>query len=217
VSTCEVTIPGVTIEIGPESVWVRSQAPLGVVSSAFVGGELGTTRHILNMRWAHGYREGLEAELRTFARQLGVDEPFVGLMTAAATRDAMLVTERADGVTATAVVTVGLGSQVSAGTSPPAPWRPSTINTIVVLDARLEPAAAVNGIITATEAKVAALAAARVVTSDGAPATGTVTDAVVVAWTGRGRRLAYLGPASPGGWLLARAVRRAVAAGIERT
>ena len=52
-------------------------------------------------------------------------------------------------------------------------------------------------------------------TPDGAPATGTVTDAVVVAWTGRGAVLPYLGPASLGGWLVARAVRRAAARGIE--
>ena len=210
-------IPGVAIEIGCEAVWVRAAEPLRVVSSAFVGGDLAATRHILNMHVADGYRGERPAEdLRAFARRLGVVEPFVGLMTAAGTQDARPITETAEGVTVTAVVTVGLGTPVASGVSPPAPWRPSTINTIVLVDARLEWAAAVNGVITATEAKVAALAGARVTTPEGVPATGTVTDAVVVAWTGRGPRLSYLGPAAPGGWLVARAVRRAVAAGIAR-
>lgn len=115
-----------------------------------------------------------------------------------------------------AVATVGLGTLVAAGLSPRAPWRPSTINTIVLVDARLEPGSAVNAVITATEAKVGALSDAGIVTPDGMPATGTVTDAVVVAWTGRGPRLAYLGPATPGGWLVARSVRRAVTEGIKR-
>ncbi len=209
-------IRGIEIEVGRDAVWVRSAEPLRVVSSAFVGGDLGTTRHILNMHWPHDWREDLDAELAAFARRLGIAEPFVGLMTAAATHEAAAVTEAADGVAVTAVATVALGALVSAGVSPPGPWRPATINTVVLLDARLEPAAAVNGVITATEAKVAALTEAGVVTRDGAPATGTVTDAVVVAWTDRGPRLPYLGPAAPGGWLVARAVRRAVLEGIER-
>ena len=67
--------------------------------------------------------------------------------------------------------------------------------------------------ITVTEAKVGALADAGIVTAEGAPATGTVTDAVVLAWTGRGPRLPYLGPGTVAGWCLARAVRRAVREG----
>jgi adenosylcobinamide hydrolase len=209
-------IDGVSIRIDSEAVWVQSGAPLAVVSSAFVGGELSRARHIVNMHWAHGYREGLDAELRAFARRLGIDEPFVGLMTAASTADAVAATESVDGIAVTAVVTAGIGAVVAAGHSPPAPWRPSTINTIVLLDAAVEPAAAVNAVATATEAKVAALGDAGILTPDGRPATGTVTDAVVIAWTGRGPHLRYLGPASPGGWLVGRAVARALADGLKR-
>lgn len=214
--TSSVPIPGVEIDIGWEAAWVRSATPLRVVSSAFVGGELGETRHILNMHWPHGWCDGLAGELRAYARRRGIAEPFVGLMTAAATKDAAPATEARDGITVTALVTVALGGLVTAGTSPPAPWRPGTINTIALLDARLGPAAAVNAVITATEAKAAALGEAGVATADGTPATGTLTDAVVIAWTGRGLALDYLGPASPGGWLVGRAVRRAVLAGINR-
>jgi iron complex transport system ATP-binding protein len=210
-------IAGLTIEAGPRALWVRSESPLRVVSSALVGGELGVTHHVVNMRVPDGYRgERPRDDLIAFARGLGIRGPFVGLMTAAPTEAATAATEATDGITVTVVATVGLGIAVSAGLGPPADWRPSTINTVALLDARLEPAAAVNGIITATEAKVAALAEAGVRTATGAPATGTVTDAVVVAWTDRGVPLPYLGPAAPGGWLLARAVRRAIAAGIAQ-
>jgi adenosylcobinamide amidohydrolase len=210
-------IHGVTVGVSPEAVWVRSGPPLRVVASAVVGGGLALTRHIVNMRVPSGYRCAEPADdLRAFAARLGIGEPFVGLMTAARTEDAATATEGDGSVTVTAVVTVGLGRPISAGATSPAAWRPSTINTIVVIDGRLGPAAAVNGVITATEAKVAALADGKVVTPDGEPATGTVTDAVVVAWTDRGPLLEYLGPVSPGGWLLARAVRRAVAEGLTR-
>lgn len=204
--------------IGRDAVWVRSVEPLRVISSALVGGELATTRHIVNMHVPGGYRSACPADdLRAFAAGLGIDEPFVGLMTAAPTHEAVEVTEGDGVVTVTAVVTVGLGSQVAAGLTPPSPWRPSTINTIVLLDARLNAAAAVNAVITATEAKAGALGEAGVVTADGARATGTVTDAVVVAWTERGPRFDFFGPAAPGGWPLARAVRRAVAEGLKRS
>jgi adenosylcobinamide amidohydrolase len=154
--------------------------------------------------------------LRAYAGRIGIAEPFVGLMTAARTEDAATATEADGEVLVTAVVTVGLGRPVAAGATSPRAWHPSTINTIVLVDGRLGPAAAVTGVITATEAKVAALAEGKVVTPDGEPATGTVTDVVVVAWTDRGPLLEYLGPVSPGGWLVARAVRRAVAEGLTR-
>jgi iron complex transport system ATP-binding protein len=155
-------------------------------------------------------------DLRAFARSRGITEPFVGLMTAAWTHEARIVWEEADGVPAGAVATVGLGVPVAAGVTPPVAWQPSTINVVVVLDAELERAAAVNGVITATEAKVGALAEAGIVTAEGAPATGTVTDAVVLAWTGCGPRVPYLGPGTVAGWCLARAVREAVLLGIPR-
>ena len=124
--------------------------------------------------------------------------------------------DAADGVSVVVVATVGLGGAIAAGRSGVAAWAPSTINVIAIVDARIEAAAAVNGVATVTEAKVAALADAGVRTGDGLPATGTLTDAVVLAWTGRGVTLPYLGPAAPGGWLLARAARTAVGRGLAR-
>jgi iron complex transport system ATP-binding protein len=149
-----------------------------------------------------------------FAQGLGIAEPFVGLMTAARTHEARIAWEEAGGVRVGAVVTVGLGIPIAAGVTPPVEWRPSTINVVVVLDAAMERATAVNGVITATEAKVGALAEAGILSAAGVPATGTVTDAVVVAWTGRGSVVPYLGPGTTAGFCLARAVRRAVGQGI---
>ena len=47
-------------------------------------------------------------------------------------------------------------------------------------------------------------------TSEGYAATGTSTDAVVVACTGRGDSLPYAGPATPVGWLIGQGVRQAL-------
>ncbi len=208
-------IPGVEIDVGTDAVWVRSAVPLRTLASAVVGGDLDAARHIVNMRVPAGHHCADPArDLRVFARRLGIAEPFVGLMTAARTHEACIAWEEADGVRVGAVATVGLGMPIAAGVTPPVEWQPSTINVVVVLDAAMERATAVNGVITATEAKVGALAEAGILSAEGAPATGTVTDAVVVAWTGRGPVVPYLGPGTRAGFCLARAVRRAVGQGI---
>ena len=68
----------------------------------------------------------------------------------------------------------------------------------------------VNAVITATEAKTMTLTEWDVRTPQGDPASGTSTDAVVVACTGRGTGLSYAGPATTVGWLVARTVRAAI-------
>ena len=114
------------------------------------------------------------------------------------------------------MATVGLGNPVEAGRSLVAIYRPSTINTIVVLDANPEPEAFVNLVMTATESKTLALIAAGVRSPEGAPASGTSTDAVVVAATGRGPRHRFGGPVSDLGWVVGRVVRLALDEGIRR-
>ena len=210
-------IEGVEIVVGSDAVRVRSATPLRVLASAVVGGDLDVTHHVVNMHVDRGYdSRDPGADLRVFVRHLGITEPFVGLMTAAWTDQARIVWEEAGGIRVGVIATVGLGVTESAGLTPPAACRPSTINVIAVIDAALERSAAVNGVITATEAKVGALVDAGVRTADGDQATGTVTDAVVLAWTGRGPHVPFLGPRTVTGSCLARAVRQAVRDGLPR-
>ena len=82
-------IAGVELTARPDAVWVRSATPLHVLASAVVGGELDTTRHIVNMHVPEGYGSAdPAADLRVFARRSGIAEPFVGLMTAVLTDEA---------------------------------------------------------------------------------------------------------------------------------
>src|SRR5262245_46151297 len=102
-------IAGLEIDVGPERVWVRSAAPLRVLASAVVGGDLDSTRHVLNIRVRRGYDcTDPASDLRAFARGLGIIEPFVGLMTAALTHEARTAWEEAGDLCAVAVATVGL-------------------------------------------------------------------------------------------------------------
>ncbi len=210
-------IEGIEIGVDREAVVVRARSPLRVVSSAAVGGGIGEVRAIVNLHVSKNYPCATpEADVARFCRQRGIRAPYVGLLTAAWTEKAELSIEATHGITVLAVVTVGLGNPVAAGVSPVAVGLPSTINTIVVIDGDPEPGALVNAVITATEAKILALAEAGVRSPEGGPASGTSTDAVVVAATGRGRSCRFGGPASELGWAVARAVRSAVAQGISR-
>jgi adenosylcobinamide hydrolase len=207
----------VDVHVDAEAVVVTAAAPLRVVSSAVTGGGCTTARAIVNVHVPknHPWHAG-DPALERFAARRAIPAPWVGLLTSARTERAELATEAALGVTALAVATVGLGNVVAAGVTPPAGVAsPATINTIVVVDADPEPAALVNAVITVTEAKALVLFEAGV-RAHGHPATGTSTDAVVIAATGRGPRWRFGGPISELGWVVARASRRALDAGVRR-
>ena len=152
-------IPDVTVDADSEAVVVRAERTLRAVSSAIVGGGLTETRTVLNLHVPKGFRcEHSEDLLADFARRRAIALGFVGLLTGARTEQAELAEERRGDLAAWAVVTVGLSNRGAAGRSAVAVWQPSTINTIVVVDADPEAAALVNLVISATEAKVLALA-----------------------------------------------------------
>jgi adenosylcobinamide amidohydrolase len=208
---------GVAVEIDAEAVVVRAEQPLRAVSSAIVGGGVAEVRSIVNLHVPRGFHcDQSEGRLDDFVGRRSLPRPFVGLLTGASTEHAEQATERGEGLTIWTVVTMGLGNRSTAGRSPLAAWRPSTINTIVIVDGRPEDAALVNLVITATEVKTLALAEGGVRSAGGEFVTGTSTDAVVVAATGRGKSCRFGGPVSEMGWLVARAVRSAMDAGVAR-
>jgi len=209
-------IEGVAIEIDDEAVVLTAAAPLRVLSSAVEGGGLGQARTIVNLHvHKHCPWEDVALRLDAFAARRALPSPRVGLLTAAWTAQARVAAERAGGLEALVVVTVGLGNLVAAGWSAAAPAPVGTINTIVVLDADPEPAALVNLALTVTEVKTLVLGEAGLRCADGHLASGTSTDAVVVAATGRGRPVRFGGPISEAGWLVANVARRAIGDGVR--
>jgi iron complex transport system ATP-binding protein len=205
--------PGVEVLRTPQALWVRSAAPLNVLSSGMAGGGYLQTRHILNLHVHKDYAgDDPSGDLSGCARSLGIDEPFAGLMTAAMIDRAAPFSAQMGAVGVCVLATIGLGNAAAAGITPPAGWQPGTINIIVIADACLTPAALVNLAITVTEAKCDFLRRLGWRTAEGEQATGTSTDALALASTGRGPALPYAGPATPVGYLAARLVRQALEA-----
>jgi iron complex transport system ATP-binding protein len=150
-----------------------------------------------------------------YARAQSVPEPYVGLLTGAWTERATVGEESGAGIRTLAVATVGLSNRVAAGRAPVTQWTHGTINTIVVVDADPEPAALVNAVMTVTEVKALLLNEAGVRDAAGGAVSGTSSDAIVIAATGRGPRVQFGGPVSEMGWSIARAVGAALDAGIR--
>ena len=210
-------IDGIETTVDREAVVVTAREPLAVLSSAVVRGGFASARAIVNLHVPKSLRqEDSDALLPAFVDRRRIPGPWVGLLTAAWTERAQVAGECLNGVTALAIVTVGLSNRVAAGTTPIAVWTPSTINAIIVVDAAPDPAALVNTVMTVTEVKTSLLAAADLRCADGHVASGTSTDAIVVAATGRGPRQRFGGPISDLGWVVGRASRAALGAGIRR-
>jgi adenosylcobinamide hydrolase len=210
-------IEGVEVTIDCEAVVVAAREPLTILSSAFVRGGFTTARAIVNL---HVRKNIPEAEtdgiLPRFTERRGIPGPWVGLLTSAWTEKATFAEVSASGLTALAVTTVGLSNRIAAGQTPVAAWAPSTINTIVVVDAAPAAAALVNAAMTVTEVKTSVLASVDLRCENGLLASGTSTDAVVIAATGRGPHCRFGGPISDLGWVVARAAREALETGVRR-
>jgi adenosylcobinamide hydrolase len=188
----------------PLLVW-RLPKPLLAISSAPLGGGIGVRHWLVNATVPMSYRrDDPDVHLAELAAREGLAGPGIGLLTGVDVAE--VVSADDGGVRAWA--TVGLGDPIWAAAPPAAAAAgPGTVNIVVRLPVRLSPAALVNAVATATEAKAQAL------WELGLPATGTSTDAVSVLCEVDGPEAAYGGPRSAWGAPLARAVRAAVRAG----
>ena len=212
-----IPISGITIHENEDAdvIHIQSRDVLTVLSSSFFGGGFQRVRHILNANVSEDYNSAEPAaDLRSIADRCGVKGAFVGLLTAVPLRQARVAFAEDGDLRVAALVTAGVSNATSAGVSRPCETRPGTINIIVLLDAKLTRSAMLNAMITATEAKCAVLNEMNVRTPEGELATGTSTDTVSLAMTGRAPVQPYAGPATVIGWLIARTVRQAVQASL---
>jgi len=206
-----IPIEGISISETPEVIHIQSTSPLTTLSSAIVGSGFQHIRHILNAHVDKNYAgSNPQAELRALARRQNIHEPFIGLLTAVHLRKMRAAFFESDGLSVGSLITAGVSNATCAGVTPPFSYQPGTINIILLLDALLTRGAMLNAFIPVTEAKCTVLQSRNIRTPDDDPATGTSTDTVTVAATGRGSLNSYAGPATLLGWLIARAVRRAL-------
>lgn len=206
-----------------------------VLSSAPQGGGFTTAAHILNhqvesnpvtntshraQRWGDPARA-----LRRLAVSLGAKQRTVGLMTAVPMTQLVTVRASSGGIWVECFATVGVTNAVRAGEWPEADVHhnlaatPGTINLILVTNVCLSNAAMVGAVQVATESKTGVLRDHAVPSLTGlSDATGTGTDAVVIAcrMRGKGPWHAYSGTHTVIGALIGQVVTRCIVRGLAK-
>jgi adenosylcobinamide hydrolase len=204
---------------------VLSDSQLSVVSSAFHNGGVKETKVIINAQVPQNYNDhSLHQDPEQFIQQCfgkleleGFADGFVGTITFAVVEAFSLVSLCKGDLGVSVVATGGCTHAESAGEQNQPQPAAGTINVIVLIDGNPTEACMVSSIITATEAKTAALKELDVRSLyTGKAATGTPTDAIVVAKTGRGEEIVYSGPASELGQLIACCAKQAVKEAVAK-
>lgn len=190
------------------SSWVF-EAPRAALSSAPVGGGSAAIDWLLNIGVDAGYdRTDLAEHARDIAHRLGLSGTGAAMLTAV---DVHRTVRASDGdVVVDATVGVTRPTWAADADDTHGEWAPGTVNIVVQLPVSLSPAAAVNAVMTVTEAKAQALLEA------GVPGTGTASDAVAVVWPPTVPVESFAGPRSTWGARIGRAVHAAVRDGLER-
>jgi iron complex transport system ATP-binding protein len=208
-----------------------------VLSSAPQGGGVAFGSYVLNHQ-VDGHEVTSNGRLRRFgdparclkqvAARYGLKGATVGLMTAVPMTQLVTARYEAGPLWVECFATVGVANAVRAGEAGmipvsrqarPVPRNPGTINLILLTNGHLSTAAMVGAVQVATEAKTAVLLDAGVPSAYSASsATGTGTDAVVIACELRGRVsfYRYSGTHTLLGTLVARAVTHCVSEGLRK-
>ncbi len=219
----EVTIPieGIRVEVRDGLLAVISESPLKTLSSAVLNGGLRDADAIINCQVHKDYdHANPRAYLERITRQSGLSpEKVIGLMTAVDVRDLVLVHQQHHNITVSAIVTAGISNATSAGETSILPHRNvGTINIILLIDGNPTEACMVDALKTVTEAKFVALRELDIRSSSSfEPASGTTTDAIVVACTEKGNPIDYAGTATKLGKMIGISVSKAVKAAIIKT
>jgi len=219
---------GVYLEQTVDHIHVRFDRPSPVISSAVMNGGAVIADHILNLSVRNKFKNGFEIRqppevtLAEYCRYFGWSGTAVGLMTAASMDSFRLAKATEQGIEIFVLVTTGLSNARRAGDYAEhreiglPPDKTGTINIICMTTAVLSPAAMLEAVITATEAKAAALQNLGIISPvSGAPATGTGTDAIAVGCGHGSTEVQYCGKHVIFGEILAKLVIEAVTSSIK--
>jgi adenosylcobinamide hydrolase len=200
-----------------------------VLSSAVFNGGGGTASNILIMKVAENFAGKKqcvvppEYTLAEYCRQLQLSGTTVGMMTSASLESFSQVSRSSQGVKVTAMVTAGVSNARCAGDR--ADWRTfqtdlnptGTINLIILTTATITPAAMVESVMLAAEAKTVAMRRLGVKSPvSGKIATGTGTDAIAVVNGAGPETIRYCGKHVLFGEMLASVVIEAITESLYR-
>ena len=216
----DIPIKGIEGEIRRDLLIIRSKSPLMTLSSAVLNGGLHEAKGIINLHVLKDYdHKDPQGTLKEIAKKANLSpEHVVGLMTSVDMRNVAVATQRDHGLIVSAIVTAGLTNPATAGDIIQShPTKLDTINIILLIDGNPTEGCMVDAVKTVTEAKSIMLAEFDIRSSFSRElASGTITDAIVVASTARGRRIEYAGTGTKLGEMIGISVKEAVREAIKK-
>lgn len=186
------------------------------ISSAIFNGGAKRVKHILNIGVPPGYSNvklhmDPMALITLSAAKIDIRKDYLAMVTAANVHNFSLVSKKNEECTVYVAATAGCSHGESSGEPITIEEITGTINIIVLIDGAPVQSCLAAAMITATEAKSAALHNLDVRSRySGDLATGSITDSVTVATTGKGIPIVLGGPASKLGQLVGACTRQAV-------
>ncbi len=207
---------GVKFILKENVIAVFCDSTLKTVSSAIYNGGSNQVKAVLNVGVPEGYSDlSLHLDplelINSSAAKLGLTKDYLAMVTAAKVKNYSLVSNKSDNFSVFVAATAGCSHGESSGEEMDVQEIVGTINIIVLIDGNPTESCMVAALITATEAKSAVLRDFDVRSRyTGDSATGSITDSVAVASTGRGKTVTLAGPASKLGKLVGYCARYAV-------
>jgi adenosylcobinamide amidohydrolase len=190
--------------------------PLKTISSAFYRGGHKHVKSVLNVGVPEGYNDlSLHLDplklITSSANRVGINNNYLAMVTAAKIQNFSLVTQKVDDLSVSVAATAGCKHGESSGEQMDVQELCGTINIIIFIDAKPSDSCMVAALITATEAKSAALRDLDIRSFySGDSATGSITDSVTIASINQGKKVALAGPASRLGKAIGYCTRHAV-------
>ena len=226
----QTSIDFVKADVDKHKLLISSERPLDVLSSAVHNGGFKKVNNIISIHVPEDnddncnrniddldkeLHENPENILKRAIVKIGNDpDEVVGMMTHADVRNVEVSHRRLQDITLSAFVTAGVEVAATAGEltiSKPGSSNidpVGTINVILLVDGNLTESCMVDAVKTVIEAKTVALRELDIRSYfSGDPASGTVTDSVVVACTKRGAPVKYAGTATVLGELIGESVK----------
>ena len=193
-----------------------SDEGLTAVSSAIFNGGYKKVKAVLNVGVPEGYNDrSLHIDplelITSSAAKLNLTQDYLAMVTAAKIKNYATTTQKTPDFSVTVAATAGCSHGESSGESMDVEESPGTINIIVFIEGNPTDSCMIASLITATEAKSAALRDFDVRSFySGDSATGSITDSVTVATINKGKSIIYGGPASKTGQMIGYCTRKAV-------
>jgi adenosylcobinamide hydrolase len=224
-------------EVDKSKLVISSEIPLDVLSSAVLNGGFTTANKIISIHVPEENEENVQENsddldkeihenpediLRKAVMRLSFNsDEVVGIMTNADVRNVQVSAQKHNEISLNAFVTAGVKVSAAAGEptiSKNGPIsRGGTINIVLLIDGNLTKSCMVDAVKTATEAKTVALRELDTRSYfSGDPASGTVTDTVVIACTKRGQTVEYAGTATVLGELIGKSVKESMKKTLQK-